>query len=85
MAGKEGLQGDKGLPGICRESGRGDKGEAGPKGDSCLGGNEFEGKGNVTYIGPKGEKGMLGMKVNLTSQFKLNLFSSLVKLNFFIQ
>lgn len=28
---------------------------------------------------------MLGMKVNLTSQFKLNLFSSLVKLNFFIQ
>lgn len=48
--------------GICVESEKGDKGVPGPKGESC-GQGEFSGR-NETYIGPKGEKGMIGVKVN---------------------
>lgn len=56
------MKGDKGLMGICVESVKGIKGEVGPKGDSCGLGEQIQ--RNETYIGPKGEKGMIGMKVN---------------------
>lgn len=57
------MKGDKGLMGICRESEKGSKGEAGPPGDSCnIQGFE---RNSTSYIGPKGEKGMLGLKVDL--------------------
>lgn len=56
------MKGDKGLMGICVESTKGNKGDLGPKGDSC--GNLGEQiQRNETYIGPKGEKGMIGVKV----------------------
>lgn len=56
--------------GICVESTKGSKGDVGPKGDSC--GNLGEQiQRNETYIGPKGEKGMIGMKVNPKLLFKL--------------
>jgi len=57
------MKGDKGLMGICRESEKGIKGDPGPPGDSC-GNLEFT-QSNLTiqYQGPKGEKGMLGFKV----------------------
>ena len=48
--------------GICLESVKGTKGEVGPKGDSCGIGEQIQ--RNETYIGPKGEKGMIGLKVN---------------------
>lgn len=56
------MKGDKGLMGICRESEKGTKGELGPKGDSCGVGEQIQ--RNETYIGPKGEKGMIGVQVN---------------------
>lgn len=56
------MKGDKGLMGICVESAKGSKGDTGPKGDSC--GQTGESiQRNETYVGPKGEKGMIGMKV----------------------
>lgn len=59
------MKGDKGMMGICREGEKGDKGDMGLKGDSCRGSDEFIGR-NETYVGPKGEKGMIGMKVRLS-------------------
>ena len=56
-----GIKGDKGLVGICHESEKGDKGDIGQKGDSCVS-SEQVGNTNLTYIGPKGDKGMIGLK-----------------------
>ncbi len=61
------MKGDKGLMGICVESVKGNKGEVGPKGDSCGLGEQIQ--RNETYIGPKGEKGMIGMKVDYMEHF----------------
>ena len=71
--------------GICLESVKGTKGEVGPKGDSCGIGEQIQ--RNETYIGPKGEKGMIGLKVNWISpkDFKLYqlFFSNIVVINWY--
>lgn len=57
------MKGEKGLMGLCKENAKGEKGEMGPKGDSCVADVGAQTRGNESYIGPKGEKGMIGMKV----------------------